>query len=254
MSREALLARTLVELADTLVDDFDVVELLTLLTDRCVDVLDVAAAGLMLVAPEGDLRVMASSSEAMRVLELFELQAQEGPCLDSYRTGLPVVNQDLASADGRWPRFAAEALAAGFHSVHALPMRLRGTVIGALNLFHVDPGDMRLADIEVAQALADVATIAILQHRASLEGQLVNEQLQMALNSRIVIEQAKGMAAERLGLNMEQAFATLRNHARNHNLLLVDVARSVISGTLVASALDALPSSSGSSVVHVDES
>jgi len=216
MSREALLARTLVELADTLVDDFDVIELLTLLTDRCVDVLDVAAAGLMLVAPEGDLRVMASSSEAMRVLELFELQAQEGPCLDSYRTGVPVVNQDLASLDGRWPRFAAEALAAGFHSVHALPMRLRGTVIGALNLFHVDPGDMRLADIEVAQALADVATIAILQHRAALEGQLVNEQLQMALNSRIVIEQAKGMAAERLGLNMEQAFATLRNHARNH--------------------------------------
>lgn len=254
MSREALLARTLVELADTLVDDFDVVELLTLLTDRCVDVLDVAAAGLMLVAPEGDLRVMASSSEAMRVLELFELQAQEGPCLDSYRTGLPVVNQDLASLDGRWPRFAAEALAAGFHSVHALPMRLRGTVIGALNLFHVDPGDMRLADIEVAQALADVATIAILQHRAALEGQLVNEQLQMALNSRIVIEQAKGMVAERLGLNMEQAFSTLRNHARNHNLLLVDVARDIITGTLGAAVLDPLPSSAGSAVVHDDPS
>jgi GAF domain-containing protein len=243
MSREALLARTLVELADTLVDDFDVVELLTLLTDRCVDVLDVAAAGLMLVAPEGDLRVMASSSEAMRVLELFELQAQEGPCLDSYRTGLPVVNQDLASLDGRWPRFAAEALAAGFHSVHALPMRLRGTVVGALNLFHIDAGDMRLADIEVAQALADVATIAILQHRAALEGQLVNEQLQLALNSRIVIEQAKGMVAERLGLNMEQAFSTLRNHARNHNLLLVDVARDIITGTLGAAVLDPLPSS-----------
>jgi GAF domain-containing protein len=189
----------------------------------------------------------------MRVLELFELQAQEGPCLDSYRTGLPVVNQDLASVDGRWPRFAAEALAAGFHSVHALPMRLRGTVIGALNLFHIDAGDMRPADIEVAQALADVATIAILQHRATLEGQLVNEQLQMALNSRIVIEQAKGMAGERLGLSMEQAFATLRNHARNHNLLLVDVARSVICGTLGASALDPLPSSAGSSVLQVDE-
>ncbi len=254
MSREAVLARTLVELADTLVDDFDVVELLTLLTDRCVDVLDVAAAGLMLVAPEGDLRVMASSSEAMRVLELFELQAQEGPCLDSYRTGLPIVNQDLASVDGRWPRFAAEALAAGFHSVHALPMRLRGTVIGALNLFHVDAGDMRPADIEVAQALADVATIAILQHRATLEGQLVNEQLQMALNSRIVIEQAKGMTAERLGLNMEQAFSTLRNHARSHNLLLVDVARDIITGTLGAAALDPLPGSAGSSVMHDDQS
>src|SRR6267143_1084862 len=122
MSREGLLARTFVDLADTLVDDFDVVELLTVVTDRCVDVLDVAAAGIMLIAPEGDLRVMASSSEAMRVLELFELQSQEGPCLDSYRTGLPVVNQDLATIDGRWPRFRAEAVQAGFKSVHALPM------------------------------------------------------------------------------------------------------------------------------------
>src|SRR5687768_15430506 len=164
MPREAVLARTLVELADTLVADFDVVELLTLLADRCVDVLDVDAAGLMLVAPDGNLRVMASSSEAMRMLELFELQAQEGPCLDCYKTGSPVVNQDLETVDGRWPRFAAEALAAGFHSVHALPMRLRGTVIGALNLFHVSTGVMREADVAAAQALADVATIAILQH------------------------------------------------------------------------------------------
>jgi GAF domain-containing protein len=161
MTREAKFARTLVELADTLVTAFDVVELLTALADRCVDVLDVGAAGIMLVAPDGNLRVMASSSEAMRLLELFELHAQEGPCLDCYRTG----NQaDLATINGRWPRFAAEALAAGFHSAHALPMRLRGSVIGALNLFHLEPGEMRQTDIERAQALADVATIAILQH------------------------------------------------------------------------------------------
>jgi GAF domain-containing protein len=235
-----MLARTLVELADTLVADFDVVDLLTLLTDRCVDVLDVDAAGLMLAAPEGDLRVMASSSEAMRVLELIELQSQEGPCLDCYRTGQPVVNQDLATVNGRWPRFAPEALAAGFQSVHALPMRLRGAVIGALNLFHSEAGAMRPADIDAAQALADVATIAILQHRAALEAQVLNEQLNNALNSRIVIEQAKGMVAERAGLNMEQAFATLRNHARNHNLRLVDVAHDIIDSTLAASALDRL--------------
>lgn len=241
MSREALLARTFVELADTLVADFDVVELLTLLTDGCVDVLDVGAAGLMLAAPEGDLRVMASSSEAMRVLELFELQSQEGPCLDCYRTGQPVVNQDLTTVNGRWPRFAAEALAAGFHSVHALPMRLRGAVIGALNLFHIEPGEMRQADVVAAQAMADVATIGVLQHRAALEAQVLNEQLNHALNSRIVIEQAKGIIAEREGLNMEQAFSTLRNHARYHNLRLVDVAGDVIGGTLAASALDRPP-------------
>ena len=143
MAREALLVRTFVELADTLVDDFDVVELLTRLADRCVDVLDVTAAGLMLVSPDGDLRVMASSSEAMRVLELFELQSEEGPCLDCYRTGESVVNQNLAEANGRWPHFAEVALTAGFQSVHALPMRLRGTVIGALNLFHIAPGNMK---------------------------------------------------------------------------------------------------------------
>src|SRR5665213_1271144 len=211
--REATLARTLVRLADTLVADFDVVDLLTILADRCVEVLEVDAAGLMLVAPDGDLRVMASSSEAMRVLELFELQAEEGPCLDCYRTGQPVVNQDLAKLNGRWPRFAAEALAAGFQSVHALPLRLRGTVIGAPNLFHVSPGEMQDADIEAAQALADVATIGILHHRAALDATILNDQLQNALNSRIVIEQAKGMVAEREGLGMEQSFARLRAHA-----------------------------------------
>ncbi len=184
---------------------------------------------------------MASSSEAMRVLELFELQSEEGPCLDCYRSGKPVMNQDLAGTNTLWPRFASEALAAGFHSVHALPMRLRGTVIGALNLFRVEAGEMQSADVEAAQALADVATIAILQHRATLEAQVVNQQLQNALNSRVVIEQAKGMVAEREHLNMGQAFSALRSHARNHNLRLVDVAEAVIAGSLPASALDRVP-------------
>jgi GAF domain-containing protein len=239
MPREAILARTFVELVDTLVEDFDVVEVLTVLANSCVDVLNVGAAGLMLVAPEGDLRVMASSSEAMRVLELFELQSEEGPCLDCYRTGQPVVNQDLAMINGRWPRFAAEALAAGFHSVHALPMRLRGSVIGALNLFHVEVGEMRQADLNAAQALADVATISVLQNRAAHDAQALNEQLNDALNSRVVIEQAKGVVAERRGLDMEQAFEALRTHARNHNLRLADVAQGVVDRTLPASALDA---------------
>lgn len=238
MTREAVLARTLVELADTLVDDFDVVDLLTRLAHRCVEVLDVEAAGLVLAAPDGQLRVMASSSEAMRMLELFELQTQEGPCVDCHRTGQPVVNQDLATVNGRWPRFAAAAVAAGFHSVHAVPMRLRGSVIGALNLFRVGPGEMGGDDIDVAQAFADVATIAILQHRAALEAQVLNEQLTHALNSRVVLEQAKGMLAERLNLDMEQSFTVLRTHARVHNLLLVDVARAVIGGTLTPSQLE----------------
>ena len=151
------------------------------------------------------------------------------------------MNQDLATVNGRWPHFSVEALAAGFHSAHALPMRLRGTVIGALNLFNVEAGEMRRDDVEVAQALADAATIAILQHRAALEAQTVNEQLNHALNSRVIIEQAKGMVAERQGLNMEEAFTRLRSYARSHNLRLVDVANDVIFGGLVASDLDPPP-------------
>jgi GAF domain-containing protein len=221
-----------VELADHLVDQFDVVELLTLLTDRCVEVLGVAAAGLMLVAPEGDLRVVASSSEEMRLVELFELQSHEGPCLDCYRTGKPVLNQNLARDYGRWPRFGPVALEAGFRSVHAVPMRLRGVTIGALNLFRDHEGLLEEADVIAAQALADVATIAILQHRAAVQAHIVADQLNHALNSRIMIEQAKGVLAERTHLDMKAAFTWLRNHARNHNLLLVDVAQSVIDGTV----------------------
>ena len=238
MPRDALLTRTLVELADSLVDDFDVVELLTLLSDRCVEILDVDAAGLMLAGPGGDLRVMASSSDAMRVLEVFELQSHEGPCLDAYSSGQQIVNQDLGAVDGVWPRFAPEAVAAGFRSAHALPMRLRGSVIGALNLFRSELGEMTQSDIDIAQAFADVATIAILQHRSGAEAQTLNEHLTHALQSRIVIEQAKGMVAERLGLDMPDAFARLRSHARRRNVRLADLAADVIGGRLAATSLD----------------
>ena len=238
MTTDSSLARTLVELADSLVADFDVVDLLTVLADRCVDTFDVSDAGIMLGSSDGVLRVMASSSEEMRVLELFKEQTAEGPCLDCYRTGEPVSNMQLSTAATRWPRFTPEAIAAGFTSVQALPMRLRGTVIGALNLFHVDERAMTKDAAELAQAFADVATIAILQNRGSREAQAVNEQLSQALNSRIVIEQAKGMVAERLGIDMGAAFTRLRSHARNHNLRLAALASSVIEGTLPASSLD----------------
>jgi hypothetical protein len=225
----------LVELADTLVDDFDVVDLLTLVADRCVEVLDVAAAGLMLAYPGGELRVMASSSHTKRLLELFELQSEEGPCPDCYRSGDPIVNHRLATVDGRWPRFGPRAMAAGFESVHALPMRLRGGVIGALNLFRADEGALSDADVHAAQAHADVATIA---QRAAADTQLVNEQLHRVLNTRIVVEQAKGMVAEVAGVGLDQAFSALRYHARRHNLRLLDVAHDVIAGTLAAHSLD----------------
>lgn len=168
-----------------------------MLAERCVELFDVTAAGIMLATPDGTLRVIASSSEAMRVLELFELQSQEGPCVDCYATKQPVLNQNLDAPEEAWPRFSEKAREAGIHSVHALPMRLRDTVIGALNLFRLDRGEMSDADVDAAQALADAATIAILQHRAVLETRAVNQQLQQALTSRVIIEQAKGILAER---------------------------------------------------------
>ena len=241
MTRESVVVRAMIEIADTLVDDFDVVELLTTLVDRCVEVLDISAAGIMLVAPEGDLRVMTSSSDTMRVVELFELQAQEGPCLDCYRTGKPVLNQDLATVNGRWPRFSVIALEAGFRAADAVPMRLRGQIIGALNLFRSESGSLSDDDVLIAQALADIATIALLQHREAIETQVVNDQLNHALNSRIVIEQAKGMIAAKGHLPLDQAFARLRSYARSRSARLADVARAVVDGTLDLAATGTVP-------------
>jgi GAF domain-containing protein len=236
--REAVLARALVELADTLVDDFEIVDLLTTLSDRCVEVLDISAAGILLAAPEGDLRVMCSSSEAMQMVELFELQTQEGPCVDCYRSGESVVNDDLANVSDRWPRFAPVAIEAGFRAVDAVPMRLRREVIGALNLFRSEPGSLSTEDLVAAQALADLATIAILQHNAVSQAQVLNAHLSVALNSRVVIEQAKGIVAERQGIDVDRAFTRIRNHARRHNERLDDLAGRIVNGSFDPSALD----------------
>jgi GAF domain-containing protein len=236
MAREAAIVQALVDMADTLVDDYDTVDVLTVLTERNVDLLGVSAAGVMLVSPEGHLRVVASSSETMHILELLEIQAQEGPCLDAFRTGLATGQESLGVDSTRWPTFSAAALEAGFRSIFALPLRLRDMTIGALNLFSVDIEPMAEQDVIVARAFADLATISILRHRATTEAQVLNEQLSNALTSRIVIEQAKGVISERAGVDLVEAFARLRGFARGRNLLLTDVARMAIDGSLEASA------------------
>jgi GAF domain-containing protein len=232
MTREADVVKSLVEMADILVDDYDVVDLLTGLSDRCVNLLGVSAAGVMLASPAGGLGLVASSSEAMRLLELFELQAQEGPCLDAFRTGEPVGHQNLQAGAGRWPSFSAAAVQAGFRSALALPLRLREVTLGALNLLNVTYDPMAEADIIVARAFADLAALSIIQHRAAAEAQRVNEQLSAALTSRVVIEQAKGVISERSGIDLAEAFSRLRTYARNHNRRLTDVAQAAIDGTL----------------------
>ncbi len=236
-SREERLTRTFVELADSLVDRFDIVDLLTLLAERSVEIFDVDAAGLLMSDTRGELRLMAATSEAIELVELMQLQADQGPCLDCFRGGAPVLVADLGSSAERWPRFAPEALSAGFTAVHALPLRLRGKVLGALNLFRTTPGGLDHADATAAQALADVATVALLQHRAVSEAQTLAEQLQDALNSRVAIEQAKGVLAAQADLGMDEAFLQLRTYARAHQRLLTQVAEDVVAGRLTAERL-----------------
>ena len=223
-----LLSDTFVELADTMVADFDIIDFLHLLTDRAVRLLAVSAAGVVLADPRGELRVAAASSEEAGLLELFQLQNDQGPCLDCFRTGRPVTAAGLAGPAPRWPRFAHAATQAGFATVEALPMRLRDQVIGALNLFGAGPGGFDTADLRIGQALADVATIGLLQERNVRRRETVAEQLQGALNSRVVIEQAKGKLAERLGIDMDRAFKMLRDYARTTNQHLTDVARDFV--------------------------
>lgn len=237
--QNVLLAQTFVTLADTLVADYDVVELMDHLVRTSVELLGVTAAGLLLVDQRGGLQVVASSSEEMRLLELFQLQGDEGPCLDSIQTGRPVSVEDLSAETSRWPRFAAEAARTGYSCVHAVPMRLRDEVIGGLNLFRDTAPQLTQQEQDIAQALADVATIGVLQQRSVHRAALLAEQLQTALDSRIVIEQAKGALAQHGGVGMDVAYRSLRRYARDRNQRLSDVAERVVTGDVALA--DVLP-------------
>jgi transcriptional regulator with GAF, ATPase, and Fis domain len=237
MTRESQIVTTFVRLASTMADDFDVIEFLHNLVERTVELLDCSEAGLLLEDAAGELRVMASSSERSDALELLQSQNSEGPCFESHRTGKAIFSQDIAAETARWPTFAPAAAASGFLSVHALPMRVQGRAIGTLNLFRDAGGRVDDRDVTVAQAMADIAAIALVQERAVREKHIVVEQLQVALRSRVVIEQAKGVLAERLQIGVEDAFAHMRAYARGHNQRLDLVATKVASGQLDAADL-----------------
>jgi len=222
------LAEVFVEVADTLVDDFDVIEFLETLTRHTAEVSDAASAGLLLTDAHGQLQYMASSATSVELLELFQLQYQEGPRLDCFRTGTAVVNSDLHQAGARWPLFAPRAAEAGFQSVHAFPLRHRQKVIGALNLFSTDTGHLEPTDVRIIQCLADIATIGLLQERTIRSAEILTEQLQSALNSRITIEQAKGVLARTHDIGVDDAFDLMRNYARVNQHRLSDVARAVV--------------------------
>jgi len=247
VTREQRIVTTFVELADTMVDDFDVIEFLHHLAERCVELLDCSEAGLLLADAAGVLRVMASSSERSDALDLLQSQNEEGPCFECYHRGQPVFSHDLKADLGRWPTFAPAALQKGLRSVQAIPMRVRGETVGALNLFRAEVGSIDERDLPLGQGMADIAAIALLQEGAVRESRGVVQQLQDALSSRVVIEQAKGVLAERMQIGVDAAFARLRAYARDNNRRLSDVARDLIDGRLDAATLakparDASPS------------
>ena len=236
-AREDDIVASFVSMAGSLARGHDVTELLTQLAADCARLLDVSAVGLLLADPGGALHVVAASSERVADLEAFQAQRAQGPCHTCYLVGQPVNVPDLAAAAARWPDFAAVAAKAGVASVHAVPMRLRDDVVGALNLFGSKPGPLQEADLRLAQALADVATIALIQDRAAADKNLVNEQLQDALDSRVVLEQAKGVLSYSSDLDMPGAYAALRQYARDHNLKLTDLSRALVNRALPAAVI-----------------
>jgi GAF domain-containing protein len=236
-AREEQLTSAFIRLADTMVEDYDLVELLQQLVDGCIVVVDSGSAGVLLDDQRGTLQVLASTSEQIRLLELFQIQADSGPCVDAFRTGTSVLVPDLAAQASRWPEFSRAAAELGIVSAHALPLRLRAHIIGAIGLFGTEVGQLDATDLRAAQALADMASIGILHQRALQQSEILNEQLQHALNSRVIIEQAKGVLAGHALLTMDTAFGLLRSFARANNQRLVAVARGVVDGTIPAKAV-----------------
>ena len=227
-SRQERILEVFATLADTLVDDYDTVELLQMLVESCQELLDVEAAGLLLADENGDLEVVASTDEESRLVETIQLSAEAGPCIDSFRTATVVSVPDIASAPEQWHRFKAAALQNGFASTYGIPMRLRDTTIGSLNLLRTHQGQLNEMDLRAAQALADVATIGILHERSLRASDITRQQLQLALNSRVTIEQAKGVLAHTHGITTDRAFDRLREYARGHQLPLSLVAERVV--------------------------
>ncbi len=227
-THDELLFATLIELADTTITGFDLMSLADRLVGACVEVLGVTAAGIMLADQDSSLRVFASTDEEARMLELFELQNNDGPCLDAFRTGRAVEGVDLSLFTARWPRFAAAALSAGIKTAYGVPMRLRDQTIGALNLFLAGTEPFGFHELEVARVMADMATIGIINHWSIRNQEVLTGQLQSALNTRVIIEQAKGVLAEREGLSMGEAFEYLRHTARSSQRPIAEVATDTV--------------------------
>jgi GAF domain-containing protein len=233
VTRDARLFAKMASLADTLVAGYDVADLLQTLVDACVELLEVDSAGLLLADPDDRLELVASTSEESRLVEVMQVAAEAGPCIECFRTATVVSVPDISGAPTQWDDFRRACMANGFRSVYAIPLRLRETTIGTLNLFRAVSGQLSDQNIQAAQALADMTTIGILHERTWRAADTVRAQLQSALTSRIVIEQAKGVLAQTHRVPVDDAFVMLRNHARQHRLPLSEVAQRLVDRTLI---------------------
>jgi GAF domain-containing protein len=231
-TRASRVSAAFVRIANTLVDEYDVLDLLHTLVEESVGLLDATAAGLMLAGPDGVLQVLASTSEESRLIEVLQQETGAGPCVECYVTGAPVTIRDIAGTEDRWPEFKDAAAAQGFKSVHGFPLRVRGKTVGAMNLFRAEVGELSVEDVVIGQALADISTVSIVQERAIREAAVINDQLQRALSSRILVEQAKGMISHISNVTTDEAFHMLRSHARSHRTSLTDTATAVLNRTL----------------------
>jgi GAF domain-containing protein len=227
-TRERQLVDTFVTLTDSLVSDYDVVELLQSLVDNAAQLFDAQAAGILLANPQRELEVVASTSERSSFIGLLQLEAGEGPCVEAFFTGETVSVENTEEMQRRWPHFAAISQQLGYASVHSIPLRLRDTTLGSMNLFRDTTGELNATDAVAARALTDVATISILQQRTAEHAVLVQTQLQHALNSRVAIEQAKGFLAHTHQVDLDTAFTMLRSYARSNGTRIAETARHVV--------------------------
>lgn len=240
-SRETFISSAFVAIADTLTTDFDIVDMLHTLVEQCTLILDTSQGGLMLVDGRGELQLMTSTSQGADFVEVMQLNSAAGPCIECFTTGTAVSVPNINDTGDKWPDFTSGALQRGFLSAHATPMRLRGHVIGTMNLFSTKRGALSERDASLAQALTDVATIGILQQRVITETNMLAEQLHRALDSRVLIEQAKGMVAHSLNVSMDDAFTALRNYSRERSVSLRSVAEGISDRTISVSVIAPRP-------------
>ncbi|MGW7412317.1 GAF and ANTAR domain-containing protein [Streptomyces sp. NPDC054863] len=233
ISREQHIAKAFVSLADSFAEDVDPTVLLDRLAAHCVALTSTDAAGIMMIDARGSLRTMAVSDSRAALLELFQMQSGQGPCIDAWHEQHRLDVPDLATQESRWPDFVPLARELGFRGAYALPMKVNGQGVGALNLLREDPGTLTDTELALAQALADVACVAVVRWQADpARPHDVLTQVQAAVSVKATIETAKGLLAAAGGIGVQEADAALHRYSRLHGMSPSDAAQQLVRRTL----------------------